>query len=486
MASSKGGSWYTRPYEGGWRKTSGADTNGWFNDFVTYNKNGDHDGYCYTPTYSTKGFCFCFKFTDISNFVSATKLDIQIPLIRSGSNPAKKGTLYIKMFTTDMETANFGNDFKPTANNCVASASWASSNYAAFSCTFSIGADKLKDFNIRNNTYIYITVGGNNLIQIGSPGCTPDNDWWSATLSYSAYTPVGKPSITITDNYDNSFTITATKGADGTNNPVTGLDNLYWDYTESYDSEYTYTSGEPISLTLSGTENTRTVYAKARSVATYGPSQEDTANEAINQYIAPSTPGTPTINYTKSRLTIKEPWTAKWRAATAANTNSPIIGYRIYLFKKDTVLTSIHIKDSAGNQISADAADEIKVGSNTYRYYYYDTESIDCEYTIYPEHMFAPGDTVKVGIKAYTKNGKGTKLFSTDGQGYALPVFSTANYPVQNAGIVKVNTGTPAKPVWAEGQVKVYTAKAGKPNEFEWKEAEMVKVYNGSTWDDSK
>jgi hypothetical protein len=307
------------------------------------------------------------------------------------------------------------------------------------------------------------------------------------TESEAVITPVGKPSITITDNYNNTFTITATKGADGTNNPVTALDNLKWGYDERYINSYINKFTYP--LTISGTGNTRTVYAKASSVATYGPSQEATASKAINQYIAPSTPGTPTINYTKSRLTIKESWTIEWGAATKVNTNSPIVGYRIYLFKKEpsaAVFTSIHINDSTGNQISAATADEIKVGSNTYRYYYYDTESTSCKYTIYPDQMFAPGDTVKVGIKAYTKNGKGTKLFSADGQGTAFPVYSTANYQVQNAGIVKVNTGTSTKPVWVEGQVKVYAAKAGKPNEFEWKEAEVVKVYNGSTWDESK
>ena len=104
----------------------------------------------------------------------------------------------------------------------------------------------------------------------------------TATIS-GKITEIGTGTTTITDNYNNTFTITATKGANGTNNTAGGPDTLKWGYDTNYSN--TYTNGNPNTLTISGTGKTRRVYAKSRTTATYGNHKEATTSKDIRQYV---------------------------------------------------------------------------------------------------------------------------------------------------------------------------------------------------------
>lgn len=299
----------------------------------------------------------------------------------------------------------------------------------------------------------------------------------SSTLPGKKATDVGTGTTTITDNYNNTFTITATKGANGTNNTAGGPINLKYTYSppsaQADPTQYnnTYINGNPIKLKISGTNATRRVYAISTTTATYGSQKHAyvkdasrAAGVAIRQYIAPSNPGTPVLSYNKSRLTIKEKWTFKWSAATAANTTSPIKGYRIRLYKNGE---TIAIKDSSGKSLSWLRAPNSKD-------YIYDRDGTSTTITINPVvHGFMPGDTVKLSIFAYTKYGlknDGSKLFSGGG-GTAV---CSAESTVQNAGVILVKHGDN----WVEGQVLV-------KHKDVWVEAEAVLVKHNDSWKES-
>ena len=277
--------------------------------------------------------------------------------------------------------------------------------------------------------------------------------------SKTVATAIEKGSTTITDNGNNTFTITATKGKDGTNNPAKGLINLEYGYTDSYGTAYT--NGATIKLTISGTGETRTVYATSTTEATYGSNKVATTSKAIKQYLAPlASSTTPTIGYTKTRLTTKENWKLSWGAGTKQGA-SGVAGYRIRIYVNDQ---SIPIKNSAGTVISYNS------GGNKDSYYY-DTESTATSFTFYAPletEYIKPDDKVYLMVYAYSKDGTGYKNFS------AQKVSSTLT--VYNAATVNIK---PTANTWAEGQVWIKDTTG-------WHEATSVYIKDSTGWHESK
>jgi hypothetical protein len=270
---------------------------------------------------------------------------------------------------------------------------------------------------------------------------------------------VGTGTITITDNGNNTFSVNGTKGADGNNNPATGP-VISWGYTTSYSNSGSVTQ-QPLTITTPANA-TRTVYAKCVTGATYGSSKTATTSSAVKQYVAPSAPGIPALSYNKSRLTVKEPWTFTWKAATPANASSPICGYRIRIYKNDKLvlgLKPLQANSPAKVVLNAEGTNEFLDRDNTNNTLVIEDPA---------SFGFNASDTVKLSVYAYTKYGTGNKLFSNT---YAV----SAKYTVQNAGIVNVNVGGS----WKEGQVYV------KINGT-WKEAESVHTKAGGTWKEAQ
>ena len=284
----------------------------------------------------------------------------------------------------------------------------------------------------------------------------------ASSSSEIVITPVGKGTITIKDNYNNTFTITGTKGANGENNPASGP-TITWSYDSATYNNSGAVSSRALDIATPGNA-TRTVYAKSTTGAKYGSDAIATTSLAIKQYVVPNAPGTPVISYKKNRLTIKESWTFTWTAATAANASSPIKGYRIRLYKNGSLVKGLAV--GSGNNI-------ICSGSNEWL----DRETTSCTLTLDPVAFgFKAGDTVKLGIYAYTRNGSsntGTQLFN--GRGDRTAEVYSATYTVQNAGILHVKPGS----AWKEGQVFVKVAGA-------WKEAESVHVKTSAGWKESQ
>lgn len=283
---------------------------------------------------------------------------------------------------------------------------------------------------------------------------------------------VSKGTVSITDNYNNTFTLNGTKGASGINNPSTGP-TLKWGYNTKYSN--TFTNGSTMTLSASGDTNaTRTVYAKSITGATYGDEQTAFAQLDVRQYVGPGEPGKPVISYSKNRLTVKENWLFNWVLATKTNDSSPVVGYRIRLYRKrgNSDFIKLPIYDSDGKNLSIKAVSSGDI--------YYDRDGEYPFIYIYPAYYskdvhpdepdILPGDQIKLAVTAYTRYGKdntGNQLFKTS------EVASDVS-TVQNAGIMRVKIGT-----WKEGQVYVKVGGA-------WKEAEVVQTKVNGYWKESE
>lgn len=287
--------------------------------------------------------------------------------------------------------------------------------------------------------------------------CHHDSQAFSAEKGKTVATEIGKGTITITDNYNNTFSISGTKGAAGTNNPSSGP-TISWGYTDSYGTSGSVTNK---SLTITTPANaTRTVYAKCVTGAVYGADTTVTTEKAIKQYVAPSAPGIPSISYEGSRITLKTPWTFSWAASKATNSSSPIKGYRIHLYKNNVLIKGLAI--GTDNTIKL-------VSGGTNEYIDRETTNTTLKITDPAAFGFVAGDQIKLTVYSYTRYGEkntGTQLFSTKA---AENTFST-----QNAGVVQVNVNG-----WKEGQVYVNINGT-------WKEAESISTNVNGVWKESQ
>lgn len=264
--------------------------------------------------------------------------------------------------------------------------------------------------------------------------------------------------VKIVDNYNNTFSITGTAGTAGFNNPTKGH-FLGWSYDAgSYSNEYS----KPVTIPATS-GNTKKVYAASITYATHGSDASAVATADIKHYIAPLPPGGVMLDLlTNERLTVRKPWRFTWSAGVGANTHSPVVGYRIRLYKNNETI-AIYAAD--GSRLSNEAP--LSSGAIVY-----DRDSTSCEITIDPKlHGFKSGDTVKLEVGAYTKMGKentGARIHS------AISTASAA-WTVQSAGTVQVKVGDEFK----EGQVYV------KVNN-DWKEADTVSIKTSDGWMESK
>lgn len=308
----------------------------------------------------------------------------------------------------------------------------------------------------------------------------------SETLTRTTWTNVKKGTTTITDLFNNKFKISATKGDDGENNDASGPSSLVWGYNTKYENKYS--NGATKTLTISGKGKTRTVYAKSTTTGERGTDQVATASKGIRQYIAPPLPSSVSVSWNsdRTRLTIKDNWTFSWTAPTAANTGSPIKGYRIALIKYNTsakAWESIAIKDSRGTTISKNPTEST----------WHSVDTASTSFTIYPVRQnFKAGDKLKLGVRPFTMYGEdndaGTATASDSNTG---KLFSegdddstyrwSSELTVQNSAIMRVKTSDNSKFVEGVVHVAYFDDKAKK---VKFKEAEVVKVYSGG-WKES-
>ena len=312
--------------------------------------------------------------------------------------------------------------------------------------------------------------GGSIAVRLGV-GCSQYTEsamsFTDSTLSRTYWSDGSTPSLTITDNGNNTATMSGYLGSNGTNNGLGGS-TLYWTTNgllPNGGSSYTTaesmgtTSGGYYSKTINIPSTCSTIWAVTYCSFSYNSTNTGHISQSVKYYTAPSDPGKPVISYTKTRLTIKEPWTISWDAAQAGNSNSPVAGYRIRLYKNGL---PIHIKDSSGTIISTG-------GTGEQEDKYYDTGSTACSLVINPiDHGLLPGDNIRVFIYAYAFNGAGTRLWSGNGENGIL----SDVYTIQNAGVMRPLVDGK----YVEGVVWACIPDSTTDSKIKWVEADIVKT----------
>lgn len=306
-----------------------------------------------------------------------------------------------------------------------------------------------------------------------------------------------KGSIEIKDNFNNSFTIKATKGAAGTNNSSSlQSGSLKYGYSASTRSTG-YTNGATNYLSISGSSKYRKVYAEATTVSKTTPTSGSASLTAtkefdIRQYVGPKDPTSLRLKFNKSRLTLRENWTLQW-TAPGLNNECPIKGYRIRLYRKrngsTTSITRLRLYNKSGSVIST---------TNSAGDIYYDSNSTATTFTVYPEKYGADikvGDEISFSVVAYTKYGEnfdvgdpvfregvGESFYYSDADtSYTTNANNRKWVKVRNAGVVNVKKDKTGD--WTEGQVYVRVLENGTAT---WKEAEVVQAYTSSGWKESQ
>ena len=268
---------------------------------------------------------------------------------------------------------------------------------------------------------------------------------WS--LDNIELTKPGNPSISITDNGDNSFTLYISKGSNGTNNPATGYFAQYdtgpgWD--RCYDRHHQDISSDC------------TVHLKAHTTGTYSNSGEVSTSKTILYYGNPSDPGKPILSSKKEgKPTLKEDLTFRWTAANAGSSHAPIRGYRIRL------------------KVNGSFYDLDPNSDNDY----IDTGNTNTYWTI-PQSIkdtLKVKDTIQLSIYAYSTNYVGTLLFN--GNGTAEAQVLSDIYTISSNGVVRVNV-----PGLGYKSGVVYV----KDTSGNWKEAQGVFANSGGSWKESQ
>lgn len=338
--------------------------------------------------------------------------------------------------------------------------------------------------------YLAMYCGQTNGCDLGYTGFTTVSD------PIIIYTDPGKPTITITDNGNNTYYTTVTKGASGSNNAATGF-SAHHCYDDPTKCTNTFTSGNLQNL-ITNKKASRDYYVKAYTIGTYSNSDTVLKSASLKCYYAP--PCVDTINkplctvggVEKNKLLAKAPqgkecsWKWSWtKPKVTTGDHNDIKGYyiRLYVLKKGTSNYEPQIiKDSAGNKIK-DSQEKLVTKTGKMDYWCRREGGNDTTLTIYPEQQgFKPGDQVKLGLYTYSRLGDKDKTIIYRGSGDWADVNGDATvteifseeYLVENAGIVHLKTSSG----WKEGQVYIKASDG-------WKEANCVYFKTSDGWKES-
>ena len=445
-------------YNGGWDSSYGTD-----------------GGYAHS---SNKCTVFKFKTGSFSGTYSNTISSLSGKIkIRTAGNTSGKGVVVMKIFSSDPR----GGSFPSLSGGSRTTVSWSRSGAGFSDFSYSISSPSLS----ANTTY-YMVVGyssGNNAEISGSWG-------FSATVNYTYRNSVGKPPkpAAPTNNHNNTFSATCAAVSDPGSNPVATTIQYKLGAKGSWvDAGSRTISGKAHAAEAAA--DSQTVYVRVKAAPTYGTTQysDSSAGTTLKNYVPPTIPEVPpSVTKNKTRFTIKEPWVVSWtgegQTSDPINNSSLIAGYRVVLQVKkatETEFKSVPIKNKNGTIISKNPS--------TTTWHTIDTINLGgYSITIYPDKQeFEPGDKVRVGIRPYILWGAANpahygsdsntnKLFNETEGSYRY----TEEITVQNAGVVRVKTGTD-KSSFKEGIVWIKTSDG-------WKEADVVKVKTANGWKESE
>ena len=434
----------------------------------------------YSSTWDAMAYKFKISSYEGSYSNTITKLKVNLYYQKVGSG---NGSFYFYITSTD-PTGYSLNDFKK--NNTA----WGSGAYTSssswHSTTFEISVSKT----LSANTDYYLVVCGADAIQKVSSGN------FSLKFDYTAISSVSKPNAPSapTNNHNNTFSATCDAVSNPGGNPVTTTIQ----YKLGSNGSWVDAGSRTISNkahSAEATADSQTVYVRIKADPTYGNTlySNSSAGTTLKNYVPPTIPEEPpSVTKNKTRFTVKEPWVVSWtgegQTSDPINNSSLIAGYRVVLQVKkatETEFKSVPIKNKNGTIISKNPS--------TTTWHTIDTINLGgYSITIYPDKQgFEPGDKVRVGIRPYILWGaanpthygsdKNTnKLFNETEDKYKY----TEEITVQNAGVVRVKTGTD-KSSFKEGIVWVKINNTGTKT-TDWVEADVVKVKTANGWKESE
>lgn len=299
-----------------------------------------------------------------------------------------------------------------------------------FSKKITVGASSTNSNMALSNRAVTITFGG------GWSNCT------SGSIS------------SVVDNGNNTVTVIGYIGTSGINNAVTSSTVFYRFSTQSSNQSIGsgLTSGGQFSITFAIPAEASFFDCYIRTYSSKNNASSQSKRYSVKYYGDPGNPGKPTLSYRRKGPTLKEPLSFNWEAASPG-TNTPIVGYRLRLYKNGSLITGVNPYNASAN--------------------YYDTNSTSTSYSFDASALgFKVGDTIKLGIYAYGKNGAGDLLFNGGGTGAAQ--VNSDEYTFINAGIIRIKKDG----IWKEGQVYI------KVNGI-WKEADSVYIKKDGLWKES-
>lgn len=292
-----------------------------------------------------------------------------------------------------------------------------------------------------------------------------------ATVSGSAlnYEAGSAPTIDkILDNKNNTFSFEYTLPGDATRNKLIGSKLQYWTTVKAAGVDITSKVVEldvPAGTNSLGPynmpDNCIQVECKIYCNFTYGEDTYDEASASVVFYASPKITKAPEISYDK-KLTVNKDCTYVW-TSEAQNNNSPVKFHRIRIYKNGSEIPGLVV--GTGNYLVK------SIGTNIYVNRAGDSSTV----IFNPKNLgFKVGDTVKLGVYAYTRDGTGNY---TDGRKkYLVSSFAGSNESTfENAGIIRTKVDNN----WVEGQV--YVKVSG-----EWKEAETVNAKVNGIWQESQ
>ena len=147
----------------------------------------------------------------------------------------------------------------------------------------------------------------------------------STTVNYDAYaTGVGTPSVSITDNGNNTFSISATAGSSGTNNTATGVGGISYSFDNS-----NWISGSSGSIT-----GNTTVYARAYTTGVYNNSDYAVVSLLVTATITKC--GKPDLSLSSSMLHFSDN-NLTLSISASSGVNNDITGYEVQYSGSDTL-----------------------------------------------------------------------------------------------------------------------------------------------------
>lgn len=381
------------------------------------------------------------------------------------------GSLVLYINGTKMHDLYYNGSYTPSAS-ANTNPSWTTGfpirNNSSMSGTFSVGS--ASSFTVHYavcRSQSAVTYSNSNRLTDGTASVWGS---YAFTFTRTTWSNIGTGSVTITDNGNNSYTVSGTKGGAGTNNAVNGA-TLYWasgknsagNWDYSYQS-FTTGSSKTVSFTPTSAAS-RTVAGAVVTDGVYNDTDTGWITKSIKQYRDPSAPGKPTLDsssYRNGRLTIKQNWKYVWSEASNGTDSCPVLGYRIRIYRNGSLITGF----SAGSN-------SVLVKNSGTNEYVDRSGKADCAIILDPVSFgFVPGDTIQIGIYSYAQNGAGTWLYNGGGVDVAQVLSDSST--VQNSGVMRVRPSGS----WKEGVVSIKVNNA-------WKEAEVVYTKVSGAWKES-